>query len=120
MDLAISPCPNDTFIFCHLMRAMPELQLVFADVEELNQRALFEKKHDLSKLSFYAILRTKGYTLLDCGGAMGQGCGPILLYGKKSNGKISDLKRILTPGKYTTAALLLDLFLAENHPDPAS
>ena len=39
MDLAISPCPNDTFIFCHLMRAMPELQLVFADVEELNQRA---------------------------------------------------------------------------------
>lgn len=120
MDLAISPCPNDTFIFCHLMRSMPDLQLVFADVEELNQRALVEKKHALSKLSFYAILRAKGYTLLDSGGAMGQGCGPILLYGKKSNGKISDLKRILTPGRSTTAALLLDLFLAENHPDPQS
>ncbi len=120
MDLAISPCPNDTFIFYHMKQAMPELNLVFADVEELNHRALTEKRHEISKLSFYAILRAKGYRLLDCGGAMGQGCGPLILFGGRAPGSIAQLKRILIPGKFTTARLLLELFLAENHPNPAS
>ena len=50
IDLAISPCPNDTFIFGHLIRRGLErvgadagtlpIETVFADVEELNRRAM--------------------------------------------------------------------------------
>jgi len=120
MDLAISPCPNDTFIFYHMKKSNSQLQLEFADVEELNRRALNEKRHMISKLSFFAILKAEGYQLLDCGGAMGQGCGPLLLFAKGYDGGIENLKRILIPGRMTTAALLLELYLNENHPNPRS
>lgn len=119
IDLAISPCPNDTFIFYNMHRMHPEIELVFADVEELNQRALLGARHALTKMSFYAVLKAEQYTLLSCGGAMGQGCGPILLSGK-SDRRIEDLTEILIPGPNTTACLLLDLFLSGRHPDPAS
>lgn len=96
------------------------MQLEFADVEELNLRALGEKRHAVSKLSFYAILQSEDYRLLDAGGAMGRGCGPLLIYRKGYNGGIENLKRVIIPGRTTTAALLLELFLNENHPSPKS
>lgn len=116
IDLAISPCPNDTFIFYNMHRMHPEIELVFADVEELNRRALTDARHALTKMSFYAVLKAERYELLSCGGALGQGLGPILL----SNLPLKDITEILIPGPNTTASLLLDLFLSEQHPAPAS
>lgn len=115
-DLAISPCPNDTFIFHHLKETRPDMRLEFADVEELNLRALGPRRHAVSKLSFFAILQSKDYRLLDAGGAMGRGCGPLLIFRKGYAGGIENLKHVIIPGRTTTAALLLELFLSENHP----
>jgi len=118
IDLAVSPCPNDTFIFYNMHREHPEIELVFADVEELNRRALMEQRHALTKMSFYAILKASEYSLLSCGGALGSGCGPILISGSTQK-RLEDLTEILTPGPNTTASLLLDLYLSEKHPNPA-
>ena len=85
LDLAISPCPNDTFIFYHLIQKGIKLdgktlQATFADVEELNCRAIKNQSHAITKLSFAAMFYAQEhYELLNCGGAMGYNCGPLLI-----------------------------------------
>ncbi|MBF0473914.1 MAG: 1,4-dihydroxy-6-naphthoate synthase, partial [Nitrospirae bacterium] len=53
------------------------------------------------------------YRLLSSGGAMGRGCGPLIIAREKL--QMSDLlgKRIAIPGKLTTAYLLLKLYNPE-------
>jgi predicted solute-binding protein len=120
IDLAISPCPNDTFIFGHLIRNGFRgfaFDPHFADVEELNRRALFEQRHSITKLSYFALMKAeRNYLPLDAGGALGRGCGPLLI-GRgeaeiQSYGHIEEKRRIYIPGEYTTAHLLLRLFLS--------
>ena len=121
LDLAISPCPNDTFIFQSFSRPgfwKDELELVFEDVEELNRRALQERRHAFTKLSYYAMaLCREDYVLLGPGGALGRGCGPLLISsaGKENPGNIQEIferpRRVLIPGRWTTANLLLKYFL---------
>lgn len=126
IDLAMSPCPNDTFIFgnlilngCGGLKALPFLE----DVEKLNSIALTENRFSLTKLSFFALLKLEDtHTLLSCGGALGRGCGPLLVHSEKASGSFFDRaalekdrkKKILIPGENTTAALLCRLFLSEN------
>ena len=58
IDLAISPCPNDTFIFHHLIQnglLGHPIHAEFADVEELNRRSIEEQRHLVTKLSFAAF-----------------------------------------------------------------
>ncbi|HOV90779.1 MAG TPA: 1,4-dihydroxy-6-naphthoate synthase [Syntrophorhabdaceae bacterium] len=113
LDLAFSPCPNDTFIFHALVaRRIDTMPFYFnpfiEDVEELNRRA-FGGIHHITKLSFYAYLLLKDrYELLDAGAAMGFGCGPLLVAGES----LKSLKnaRIAVPGQYTTAYLLFQLW----------
>ena len=123
-DLAISPCPNDTFIFGHMIRDGVDgasVETHFADVEELNRRALEEGRHAVTKLSFFAMSRLRDrYELLHCGGALGRGCGPLLISGKNFEGNegaaLDALRsggRVLTPGRWTTANLLTHLYLAD-------
>ncbi len=113
IDLAFSPCPNDTFIFHAMLyglidtgayRFKPHLY----DVEELNLKASNETYH-VTKLSFFAYLKLKQhYALLDSGSALGYGCGPLLVAG---NPDINlDEARIAIPGEWTTANLLLTLW----------
>ncbi len=123
LDLAISPCPNDTFIFYHFIQEVinrQHLQVVFADVEELNRRAITNQRHAITKLSFPAMLQLQEYyKLLSCGGAIGNDCGPILLsplraqvYDKNKKQEMSHkITRIAVPGYWTTARTLLLLFL---------
>ena len=127
MDLAISPCPNDTYIFHKFLQrefSGLELDLHLEDVEELNRRAIQEHRHAISKLSYFAIAALQNdYTLIKSGGALGRGCGPILLSGKECDESdlISRLKggaRILIPGRWTTANLLLHLYLQGLGLDP--
>ncbi len=115
LDLAFSPCPNDTFIFhalvAHIIDATPfSFKPCIDDVEELNRRA-FDSIHHITKLSFYAYLLLKDrYELLDAGAALGFGCGPLLI--AKEQGPLKSLKnaKIAVPGRYTTAYLLFQLW----------
>ncbi|MDH5655484.1 MAG: 1,4-dihydroxy-6-naphthoate synthase, partial [Spirochaetia bacterium] len=127
LDIAISPCPNDTFIFGYLEKKGfldQPVELFFHDVEELNQIALEEQRYSVSKNSFYAVLKLQdSYELLNSGGALGRGCGPLFITGPQN--EPTDLetllkkhKRILVPGLMTTAFLLLQLFLADRGIDP--
>lgn len=115
LTLGFSPCPNDTFIFNALVNGLVNsAELSFTerllDVEQLNQMALASEL-DITKVSFhlYGHIR-ENYTLLPAGSALGRGCGPLLVSGKNcSLESLSDLP-VALPGRYTTAALLLQLF----------
>ncbi len=114
ITLGYSPCPNDTFIFFPVTHGkINTLNLGFKesllDVETLNQKAL-RGEFDLTKVSYHAFgyLR-KDYCLLSSGGAIGRGCGPLLVASKECTIEELKGKRIAIPGKLTTAYLLLQL-----------
>ena len=66
LSLAISPCPNDTFIFCEMV---PRYRLELDDVESLNLRAE-RGEFDVTKISVAAYGRIRDqYALLRAGGA---------------------------------------------------
>lgn len=83
---------------------------VLLDVETLNQKAL-NAELDLTKISYHAFGHVrKRYSLLRSGGALGRGCGPLVVAKKEyTMGELRD-KKIAIPGKLTTAFLLLQLF----------
>ncbi|MDH4220978.1 MAG: menaquinone biosynthesis protein, partial [Candidatus Aminicenantes bacterium] len=110
VDLAISPCPNDTFIFNRFQEPdyfSQKIHLHMEDVEELNRRAIEEQRHQVTKLSFFAMfaLENRGlYRMLASGGALGRGCGPLLLSNAKNslqNLLAAPSGTILVPGKWT-------------------
>ena len=81
-----------------------------ADVETLNQLAI-DGQLDLTKISYHALghLRDR-YVLLHSGGALGRGCGPLVIAPEKTSMQALHGKRIAVPGKLTTANLLLQLY----------
>src|SRR5262245_61655995 len=114
LELAYSPCPNDTFIFTpwvegHVADA-PAVVERFEDIDTLNQIAL-RGEPDVVKVSFHALghLRDR-YCLLRSGGALGRGCGPLVVAREPFDGAGLAAKRVAIPGKLTTAALLVRLF----------
>jgi len=117
LSIGYSPCPNDTFIFYALMHGeIPLHQVRFSppmleDVETLNNWALAGRL-DVTKLSFHALGHVLDhYTMLTSGAALGRGCGPLLVTPSgRDKGDPAGWK-IAIPGSYTTAALLLKLFL---------
>lgn len=119
ISLGYSPCPNDTFIFYALVHGkinIPGISFaapLLEDVEQLNIWAM-EKKLDVTKLSFNALGHALDeYCVLSAGSALGRGCGPLLVTGSKC--EVDELagKRIAIPGKLTTAALLLQMYLPQ-------
>jgi 1,4-dihydroxy-6-naphthoate synthase len=78
-------------------------------VETLNQLAL-NGLLDLTKISYHAFghLRDR-YVLLKSGGALGRGCGPLVIAPSTTDMRNLRGKRIAVPGKLTTANLLLQL-----------
>lgn len=118
LSLAYSPCPNDTYIFYALAHGkIPLGDLAFSislqDVEHLNQAAR-KGGVDVSKLSFAAVGHLlKDYGLLKTGAALGRGCGPLIV--ARPGSDLSDIRRgpIAIPGLWTTAHLLLGLFMGE-------
>jgi 5,8-dihydroxy-2-naphthoate synthase len=118
LSLAASPCPNDTFVFHALVHGLvkgaPEVNLTFADVDVTNTAAE-RGEYDLVKVSYAALpwlLDT--YDLLPCGGALGRGCGPLVL----TRGDRTDLSgaTVAVPGERTTAYLLFRLWAAQTPP----
>ena len=115
ITLGYSPCPNDTFIFYALTHnkiktGKLSFNEVLLDVETLNQKAL-KADLDVTKISYAAFghLR-KDYSLLRSGGALGRGCGPLVV--SKQDFEMQDLrdKKVAVPGNLTTAYLLLQLY----------
>ncbi|TKC00997.1 menaquinone biosynthesis family protein [Pedobacter cryophilus] len=113
LTLGFSPCPNDTFIFDALIHHKIdteglEFDVIFDDVETLNQKA-FAAELDITKLSYHAYgYALKDYVLLNAGSALGFGVGPLLICKKEQDLSNPNLK-IGIPGKFTTANFLLSL-----------
>ena len=114
LSLGFSPCPNDTFIFDALVNRKIdtgdfEFEVILEDVQTLNRWAL-AKKLDVSKVSYgvWPLLQ-KDYNLLDAGGALGKGVGPLLI--SKNNILLKDIHQLLVaiPGENTTANLLFSM-----------
>ena len=121
LTLAYSPCPNDTYIFAAWTRGMladaPPIDVVLDDVEALNEAAR-GGRFALTKVSYGAIPYLLGdYRILRAGGALGRGCGPLVVAKALADGShptLASLKphsRIAIPGTMTTAYLLLRLAL---------
>ncbi|HSB32966.1 MAG TPA: 1,4-dihydroxy-6-naphthoate synthase [Nitrospirota bacterium] len=115
LTIGYSPCPNDTFIFYALIHGRVNVRGIefreqLEDVETLNRLAL-DNELDVTKISYHALghLRER-YALLRSGGALGRGCGPLVV--ARPGVCLADLKKgaIAIPGKLTTAHLLLRLF----------
>lgn len=119
LQLAFSPCPNDTFMFDALINhRMGAVDLDFdyhlADIETLNLKA-FDGYFDVTKLSFHALLYlAKEYTLLDAGCALGRNCGPVLIAREPFSLEKLAKATIAIPGRYTTANLLFSLAFPES------
>ena len=110
MRLGISPCPNDVYVFAGMLlgHVPHDFAVDFEDVQTLNERA-GAGIYDAVKISYAAYPAVKNnYELLSCGGALGRGCGPLLL----ANGSATfDAEReTLVPGLQTTANFLLDFW----------
>jgi 1,4-dihydroxy-6-naphthoate synthase len=119
LSLAYSPCPNDTYIFAAWTRGMlsgaPPVAVVLDDVEALNEAAR-AGRFVLTKVSYGAVpYLLEKYRILRAGGALGRGCGPLLLARPDAAGNVpafADFKphaRIAIPGAMTTAFMLLRL-----------
>ncbi len=114
LTLAYSPCPNDTFIFTpwvegHIAGAPPVAERL-EDIDVLNQAALAGEA-DIVKVSFHAFghLRER-YCLLRSGGALGRGCGPLVVARSALTPDDLAAGTVAIPGTLTTAALLLRLW----------
>lgn len=113
MKIAISPCPNDTFLFhawiAGLVADSPDV--MFADIQQLNELA-HEGNYPLIKLSFNCFKEVcETYQLLPIGAALGFNCGPKIIAKTPLSPKELPKKRIAIPGKETTAHLLLEKLL---------
>ena len=126
LRLAYSPCPNDTYIFHAWVRGLlpgaPPVEERLDDIATLNRLAAAGEA-DVVKVSMHAFAHLREtYALLHTGGALGRGCGPLLIARKDSwlrpapsvrrvAALVDNLGRIRVaiPGELTTGALLLGL-----------
>ncbi|MFE5617279.1 1,4-dihydroxy-6-naphthoate synthase [Streptomyces sp. NPDC056470] len=117
LKIAYSPCPNDTFVFdawAHgRVPGAPRLDVTFADIDLTNGWAeAGDPAYDVLKVS-YAVLPwiLDEYALLPCGGALGRGCGPLVL--TREPGVDLTGKTVAVPSERSTAYLLFRLWAAD-------
>ncbi|WP_251054806.1 1,4-dihydroxy-6-naphthoate synthase [Streptomyces sp. ISL-66] len=113
--IAYSPCPNDTFVFdawAHgRVPGAPALDVTFADIDVTNGMAE-RGELDVLKVSYAVLPWVVGeYALLPCGGALGRGCGPLVL--TREPGLELTGKTVAVPSERSTAYLLFRLWAAD-------
>jgi 1,4-dihydroxy-6-naphthoate synthase len=119
ISIAHSPDSDDAFMFYGLATnkvRVPGYKFVhtLTDIETLNHRAINEAFYDVTAISFHAYPYLQdNYTLMACGGSVGEGYGPMVVSTRKLS--IPQLKktRVAVPGTLTTAYLTLKLFAPE-------
>jgi 1,4-dihydroxy-6-naphthoate synthase len=115
LQIAYSPCPNDTFVFDALAHGRvpgaPAFDVTFADIDLTNGMAE-RGEFDVLKVS-YAVLPyvLDEYALLPCGGALGRGCGPLVL--TREEGVDLTGRTVAVPSEKSTAYLLFRLWAAD-------
>lgn len=116
LTFAHSPDPDDAFMFFGFAEGAVQIpgyrmEHHLEDIQKLNERA-FKGEFEITAVSAHAYAHlTDRYWVLNCGASVGRGYGPILV--SKPG---MDLKReisVAVPGQWTTAALVLDLWLAD-------
>ncbi|MCN9243316.1 1,4-dihydroxy-6-naphthoate synthase [Streptomyces sp. RY43-2] len=118
LKIAYSPCPNDTFVFdawAHgRVPGAPPLDVTFADIDITNGMAE-RGEFDVLKVSYGVLPHVLDeYALLPCGGALGRGCGPLVLTREPE----ADLRgrTVAVPSETSTAYLLFRLWAADTVP----
>lgn len=115
LTLAISTCPNDTFIFDALVNGrIPSrglrFETRFADIGDLNRQAS-EGIPDIVKVSYAHLpVLLNSYVALTSGGALGFGCGPLLVAKDLRNFQQNKNPHVAVPGLNTTANFLLSRY----------
>jgi 1,4-dihydroxy-6-naphthoate synthase len=121
MKIAYSPCPNDTFVFhawAHgLIPGAPKLEVTYADIDITNGLAVRPDGPDVLKISYAALpWALNYYDLLPCGGALGRGCGPLVLTREAANPASLSGSRVAVPSDRSTAYLLFRLWASAHIP----
>ena len=119
ISIAHSPDSDDAFMFYGLATnkvRVPGYKFThtLTDIETLNHRAINEAFYDVTAISFHAYPYLQdNYTLMACGGSVGEGYGPMIVSGRKLTTAQLKKTRIAVPGTLTTAYLTLKLFAPE-------
>jgi len=119
IKIAHSPDSDDAFMFYGLATnkvRVPGYKFThtLTDIEALNHRAMTDQFYDVTAISFHAYpYIQENYTLMPCGGSVGDSYGPMIVAPKKLT--LDEVKklRIAVPGTLTTAYLTLKLFAPE-------
>ena len=109
ISIAHSPDSDDAFMFYGLATnkvRVPGYRFThtLTDIETLNHKAIDEAFYDVTAISFHAYpYLQERYTLMPCGGSVGDGYGPMIISPRKLS--LEDLKRtrIAIPGRRPTS-----------------
>ena len=113
-----SPDPDDAFMFYALTAGkvtVPGVRIehVLEDIESLNRRARTAEL-EVTAVSFATyLLIADRYRMMDPGASMGKGYGPILVAREPVPAAELEQRVVAIPGKHTTAALLLRLYVGD-------
>ncbi len=111
-----SPDADDAFMFYGIVCGAVdtegfEIEQVLEGIESLNRRAL-RGELEVSAVSIHAYAYlARDYALMNCGASMGDGYGPIVVAREALTPSDLGACRIAIPGRRTSAALALRLFL---------
>jgi len=116
ISIAHSPDSDDAFMFYGLATnkiRVPGYRFVhtLCDIETLNLRARDEAFYDVTAISFHAFpYMQQNYTLMGCGGSVGEGYGPMVVSTRKLTPDDLGRVRVAVPGALTSAYLALKIF----------
>jgi 1,4-dihydroxy-6-naphthoate synthase len=116
ISIAHSPDSDDAFMFYGLATnkvRVPGYRFnhTLCDIETLNRRARDEAYYDVTAISFHAYpYLQKNYTLMGCGGSVGEGYGPMVVSAHPLAPDDLGSLKIAVPGTLTTAYLALKIF----------
>jgi 1,4-dihydroxy-6-naphthoate synthase len=121
ITVAHSPDSDDAFMFYALATnkvGAPGLEFrhTLKDIESLNREAR-EGVWDVTAISFHAYpYIAERYVLMDSGGSLGDGYGPMVVSQRALTPEQLRGKRIAVPGTLTTAYLVMKIFEPDFHP----
>jgi 1,4-dihydroxy-6-naphthoate synthase len=119
ISIAHSPDSDDAFMFYGLATnkiRVPGYKFThtLCDIQTLNLRAQNEAFFDVTAISFHAYpYLQQNYTLMGCGGSVGEGYGPMVVSSKPLTPEELGRIKIAVPGTLTTAYLALKIFNPE-------